>query len=239
MRAPAEPGGPQRRAAVRFAVLLAALAALGAALAITGPPSREDLTAFASGTGSAAPFVAVGGAAVLTLVMIPRTVLAFVGGLLFGTLAGGVYVLAGALLGASLAFAAGRLLGREFVGSIGTEADPADTRLRTRLRVRVARIDAWLGRRGILGVLAVRLLPIAPYGLMSYAFGTTATRYRDFLAGSFLGATPSSLAYAAIGAAALTASPAALAAGAAALGVLGLLGVAGASWARRRLGSPA
>ncbi|GIG60777.1 TVP38/TMEM64 family protein [Longispora fulva] len=201
---------------------------LGGLVALYGPPDAAAIDAYVSGSGRAAPLVAVAGSAVLTCAMVPRTVLAFVGGLLFGTLAGGLYVLVGALLGAAVAFGAGRVLGRDFVLA----------RSASRAEGRIARLDAWLGRRGVFGVLAVRLVPLAPYGLMSYAFGTTGTRFRDFLAGSALGATPTSLGYAAVGAAALTASPTALAVGAGALGLLMLAGTWAAGWARTRLGVP-
>ncbi|MGY0233541.1 TVP38/TMEM64 family protein [Longispora urticae] len=217
-----------RRPAARFVLLLAGLAVLGGLVALYGPPDVAAIDAFIAGSGRAAPLVAVLGSMVLTLAMVPRTVLAFVGGLLFGALPGGLYVLVGALLGASVGFAAGRLLGRDFVAA----------RTASREDGRLARLDAWLGRRGVFGVLAVRLVPLAPYGLMSYAFGTTGTRFRDFLAGSALGATPTSLGYAAVGAAALTASPTALAVGAGALGLLMLGGTWAAGWARTRLGAP-
>jgi uncharacterized membrane protein YdjX (TVP38/TMEM64 family) len=48
----------------------------------------------------------------------------------------------------------------------------------------------------------VRLLPIAPYGLVSYAYGSTAVSTRAYLFGTFIGAAPSAATYAGIGAAA-------------------------------------
>ena len=41
---------------------------------------------------------------------------------------------------------------------------------------RLHRLDGWLARRGLLAVVVVRLLPLAPFGLVGYAYGTTVRR---------------------------------------------------------------
>jgi uncharacterized membrane protein YdjX (TVP38/TMEM64 family) len=53
-------------------------------------------------------------------------------------------------------------------------------------------------------VLTLRLLPVAPFGLVSYAFGATGVRLRAYLAGTALGAVPSTVVYATLGAHALS-----------------------------------
>jgi uncharacterized membrane protein YdjX (TVP38/TMEM64 family) len=63
-------------------------------------------------------------------------------------------------------------------------------------------VDTWLRRRGLLSVLVVRMLPIAPYGLVSYAYGASGTRTHHYFGGTVIGALPSAVTYAAIGAAA-------------------------------------
>lgn len=209
-----------RRPAARFTLLVAG-AATAAALAALLVPDRDGLVAALDSAGGLNPFLAVLGTWVLILAMVPRTALAFVCGLLFGLGPGSGYVLAGALLGASTAFAVGRLLGREFVDGVLAREHPG---WRGALSARMARLDGWLGRHGVLGVVTVRFLPIAPYGLVSYAFGTSATRYRDFLLGSTAGVLPSTLGYAALGAAVL--GPSAVPVGAAVIGGLGLLSLA-------------
>ncbi|GAB3658258.1 hypothetical protein GCM10027589_18730 [Actinocorallia lasiicapitis] len=181
-----------RRSVARFGALVAgaASAALAAALLM---PDKEVIAKFVQEAGLFGPVIAVTGCALLTLALVPRTALAFLGGLLFGLGPGSAYVLVGALLGASASFAAGRLLGREFL----MERLKGSGRLTRRL----AKLDGWLGRHGVLGVIFVRLLPIAPYGLTSYAFGTSATGFRPYLVGSAIGAVPTTVGYAALGAA--------------------------------------
>ncbi|MEO3785421.1 VTT domain-containing protein [Actinocorallia sp. B10E7] len=186
-----------RRPAVRFALLVAGAAAAAVAAAFL-VPDRDGLAAAFVSAGELNPVLAVVATWVLILAMVPRTALAFVCGLLFGLGPGVGYALAGALLGASTAFAVGRFLGREFVDGVLSREHSG---WRGALAARMARLDRWLGHNGIIGVVAVRFLPIAPYGMVSYAFGTSATRYRDFLFGSAAGVLPSTLGYAALGAA--------------------------------------
>jgi hypothetical protein len=49
----------------------------------------------------------------------------------------------------------------------------------------------------------LRLLPIAPFGLVSYAFGATGVSFRAYLAGTSIGMLPSTVIYASLGASAL------------------------------------
>ncbi len=192
MSAPAVPrteahGGAPRRQLTRGVKLrAAALPLLVAALALAGwllPVHQLVDTARHIG-----PAVAVAAGAVLLLALVPRTLVSLACGALFGTALGAGCALLAAVAGAGAAFGIGRLLGREFV--------------QARARGRLARADSWLRRRGLLSVLVVRMLPIAPYGLVSYAYGASGTRTHHYFGGTALGAVPSAVTYAAIGAAA-------------------------------------
>nr|BFE75304.1 hypothetical protein GCM10020092_086050 [Actinoplanes digitatis] len=50
-------------------------------------------------------------------------------------------------------------------------------------------------------MLLVRFLPLAPYGLIGYAYGTTSVCRVRYLLGTTLAAVPSAVSYAVIGAA--------------------------------------
>jgi uncharacterized membrane protein YdjX (TVP38/TMEM64 family) len=162
------------------------VAALAGAVAALGVPKPGEAAAVVADLGSVAPAIAVAGCAVLVLGLFPRTVLSAAAGLVFGPWAGAGYVIAGATAGALVAFGVGRWLGRDFVAA----------------QARIRRIDGWLTRGGVLGVLTVRVLPIAPFGLVSYGFGISGVRLRAYLAGTVLGMLPSTLVYANLGAAA-------------------------------------
>ncbi|HEX6501200.1 MAG TPA: VTT domain-containing protein [Micromonosporaceae bacterium] len=170
--------------AMRFGALVVLVAAL-AAIMLTMGPSRHQMIAAVAGS-PLAPAVAVLGGAALAAALAPRTALAFVGGALFGAAHGGLYTVVGVTLGAALAFGVGRYLGRDFV---------ADG-----LRGRLAAIEASVTRRGMVAVVVARLIPLVPFGVSNYAFGTTAIRFPTFVAGTLLGAAPATFAYAALGA---------------------------------------
>ncbi len=179
-------GALRRTTAARAALL--PLLIIGLAVAGWQLPIRE-IVSQASRIG---PALAIAGGAVLMMALVPRTVVSLACGALFGTALGAGCALVAAVAGAGLAFAIGRALGRDFVAQ--------------RARGRLARADRWLRKRGLLSVLVVRMLPIAPYGLVSYAYGASGTRTHHYLGGTVLGALPSTVTYAAIGAAATAAS---------------------------------
>lgn len=52
---------------------------------------------------------------------------------------------------------------------------------------------------GLLYTLAIRLLPILPYGLVNFASGLTSIRFRDYLVGTILGTVPGVLPFVTIG----------------------------------------
>lgn len=129
---------------------------------------------------------AVLGGALLLVALVPRTFITLASGAIFGALEGAAYALGAALLAAALGFTVGRLLGRDFVAE--------------RVRGRLARLDGWFARQSVLGVITVRLLPIAGFGLVSYGYGTTGARVLPFLAGSVIASAPTAFGYAAVGA---------------------------------------
>ncbi|MEV4541025.1 Uncharacterized membrane protein YdjX, TVP38/TMEM64 family, SNARE-associated domain [Micromonospora echinaurantiaca] len=173
--------------AVRFLLLLLLLAGFGVLLLVAPRPDVAELPRLADRLGTAAPVAAILGGALLLVALVPRTFITLAAGAIFGPLEGAGYALCAALLAAALGFAVGRLLGREFVAE--------------RVRGRLARLDHWFARQSVLGVVTVRLLPIAGFGLVSYGYGTTGARVLPFLAGSVLASTPTAFGYAAVGAA--------------------------------------
>ena len=148
-------------------------------------PSAAALRRMIEETGWAAPAVFVGLYAVVTLAPVPKNVLSALGGLLFGLLPGVLLVLAAALVGASVAFALGRGLGRDSVERLTS--------------TRVHEVDALLARRGLVAVVAVRLVPVVPFTAINYAAGLTGVRTRDYLLGTAVGIVPGTVAYVTLG----------------------------------------
>ncbi|MGB3829147.1 MAG: VTT domain-containing protein [Ornithinimicrobium sp.] len=183
---PAQKPRPSGRVAwLRLLVLVAILVAAGVIAAVVGLPTVEQIQAYVAGAGPAAPVVFVLIYAMATLLPLPKNVFAALAGVMFGLVLGVVVVFLAALLGAAAAFALSRVLGRDAVERI--------------TGARVARVDALLNRRGILAVIAVRLVPILPFTVINYSAGLTSVRTRDYAIGTAVGIIPGTFSFVALG----------------------------------------
>lgn len=124
--------------------------------------------------------------ALATLMPVPKAVFSLASGAIFGVTLGLLATMTGAVLGASAAFASTRLLGRNVVDRYGGH--------------RVGWLDATFARRGILAVIALRLVPVVPFTAMNYAAGLTSVRWRDYVLGTVVGIAPSAGVYTVLGA---------------------------------------
>lgn len=122
-----------------------------------------------------------------SLVFIPRTLLAIVAGLLFGTGWGIVWAELGSVAGA----AAGFLLAR-YVSS-GLIDFQRSSRVRSVLE--------WVERGGWRAVALLRLIPIMPHSVGNYGLGLTTLPLGAYAFGSLIGQLPMTIAYVELGAA--------------------------------------
>jgi len=172
-----------RHRLVRFGILAAVVAALGVAAAVLPLQAIAD-SVVAFGPAAAVAIAVVGG--LLLSVLVPRTAITLACGALLGPATGAATALAAAVIAAVATYYAGRWAGR---GALGARAG------------KLERLDGWLNRRGLAAVLLVRFLPLAPFGLIGYAYGTTSVCRKRYLLGTTLAAVPSAVSYAVIGAA--------------------------------------
>lgn len=174
----------RRRAAARLASLGVLIAAAFVAVTVAGI-GPADVRGWVREAGALGPllFVLAGGA--LGLALFPGQVTATAAGALFGAVAGTPI----ALLAALLAAAGSLLLARR----IGADA------LLALLSPRARRRRAWVAEHGFGAVLASRLVPGVPSGLVNYLAGVAGIGMRAFLAAVALGALPKTIAYVALG----------------------------------------
>lgn len=128
-----------------------------------------------------APFIIVGSFVVGGLVVAPVTVLITATVLVFGPLHGFMYSFIGMTLSALVTFGLGRVMGRQLV---------------ERWSSRLYRLSRNLATKGVLAVVAVRVIPVAPFTVVNMIAGATHIRTRDFLLGTVLGELPGLLAIA-------------------------------------------
>jgi uncharacterized membrane protein YdjX (TVP38/TMEM64 family) len=125
---------------------------------------------------AAAPLWILGAYVVASVTAIPITLLIVATALVFGPVAAFVYALCGSLAGAAVGFVLGQTLGRQTIRRIAG--------------ARLNRLSRRLGQSGVLAVLAVRVIPVAPFTVVNLVAGASHIRLRDFLIGTMLGMTP-------------------------------------------------
>ncbi|BET10094.1 hypothetical protein THI4931_11360 [Pandoraea sputorum] len=119
-----------------------------------------------------------------TLIMVPVTVLIIVTVVVFGPFAGAAYALAGTSLGAAAGYGVGRTLGRDAVQRFGGE--------------RLNALSRQIGHHGLLAMVVLRLMPIAPFTLVNLVVGASRIRLRDCMLGTVIGMLPGILIAAAL-----------------------------------------
>ena len=126
------------------------------------------------------PVAAVCGFALALVVAIPLVFLTLVALVAYGPVAGFACTMSGALLGAACSYGIGLFLGREVLQRLGGE--------------RVNRLSRRLARRGVLAVIVVRMVPVAPFAVVNMVAGASHIRLRDLVLGTAIGITPGTLA---------------------------------------------
>ncbi len=182
---PPEQGRPALGRLLAAGVVLAALLALAAAWRWTPLGQWLDFETLAGiaealKRSPAAPLAVLGAYVVAGLLVMPVTLMIAVTVLVFGPWLGLAYALAGSLLSAAVTYGLGRALGRRAVRQLAGSA--------------LNRLSRRLGQRGLLTMVAVRLLPVAPFTVVNMVAGASHIGARDFLLGTLLGMAPGTIA---------------------------------------------
>jgi phosphatidylserine/phosphatidylglycerophosphate/cardiolipin synthase-like enzyme/uncharacterized membrane protein YdjX (TVP38/TMEM64 family) len=127
-------------------------------------------------SGPIALLMTVGGFLIGGVLVMPVMVLIAVTILAFGPWWGFWYALSGMTASALLTFGIGRLLGRRLMDHLSGSW--------------VHRISRTLAKKGILTVVTLRMLPVAPFSILNAVAGASHIRTRDFFLGTVLGELP-------------------------------------------------
>ena len=165
------------------ALVLVALVAL--AIANRERVDAATLEQWVSGAGAAAPILFMLVYAAGAVLFLPGSVLTLAGGALFGPVMGTVYNLAGATLGATLAFLVARYLASDWV------ARKSGGRLK--------QLIEGVEHEGWRFVAFTRLVPLFPFTLLNYALGLTRIRLSHYVIATFVFMLPGALAYTYLG----------------------------------------
>lgn len=170
--------------------LLIALVALAIAWKSTGladyadPRKLQELLAV-DAHSALAPLMVVGGFVLAGFVAFPVIILIFVTAALFGPWLGMAYAAAGVAASACFFYGVGKWVGSE--------------QLRRLVGSRWPRVSQWLQRRGLLAVVALRVLPTLPFTLVNLAIGASGIGFVDFALGTLIGMGPGLVAMSFVG----------------------------------------
>lgn len=178
---PNEARKPLPRRLIGLGMLAIALALLAVAWRWT--PLREwvnlgSLVAYARSLDALplTPLAVVASYVAAGLLMVPVMLLIAVTGIVFGPWYGALYAVAGSLLSALVTYGIGHWLGRDAVRGL--------------LGARINRLSQRIAQRGILAMMVIRMLPVAPFSIVNIVAGASHIKLRDYLVGTWLGMMP-------------------------------------------------
>ena len=125
--------------------------------------------------------------AVCVVFFIPATILTLGAGAIFGLVTGTLVVIAGATLGATLAFLLARTVLRKRVEKMAAR------------NPKFRALDEAIAREGTKIVFLVRLSVLFPFTWINYVFGLTGVRFRTYLWTTLVGIAPATFAFVYIG----------------------------------------
>jgi uncharacterized membrane protein YdjX (TVP38/TMEM64 family) len=159
-------------------VLLLGLAAAWRWTPLQDLLSPERISGYLSSVGSieGRAVIAIGGFIIASLAMVPVTLLAVIGGVVFDGWQAFAYVMIGALGASAIGFLGGRLLGRDIVERWSGSG--------------IEQLSKRLAKRGTVAVAILRLVPIAPFAIFNLVAGSSHLGVRQFMVGSLFGLLP-------------------------------------------------
>ena len=130
----------------------------------------------------ATPLLVILGIALAGSLAVPLTLLVVATVLAFGSLAGFFYSLVGAELSALLIYAVGQGMGRDLIRRYAGQ--------------RLNSVSKQLSKRGVLTIVTLRIVPVAPFVVINLVAGASHISFRDFALGTLVGLLPGLIAIA-------------------------------------------
>ena len=127
-------------------------------------------------SSSFTPLIVITAFVVGGLMMMPVTAMIIVSVLIFGPVLGFSYALIGSATSALSGYGLGSLLGRNVVRQLAGK--------------RINQVSRQMAKRGLLTMLVVRIVPVAPFTIINLVAGASHIRFRDFVLGTLFGMTP-------------------------------------------------
>jgi phospholipase D1/2 len=139
-------------------------------------PETLKVTAQAIESYPLTPLIVVAVFSIAGLLAFPVTLLIVTAALTFGPVWGSLYSLIGSVLSALLGYGVGHYLGRNSVQKLAGSS--------------LNKLSRRLAHHGMLAVVTVRIIPVAPFAVINLVAGASHIKTRDFILGTVLGMLP-------------------------------------------------
>ena len=146
-----------------------------------------EFQAYVRGAGAIGYLAYIGVYAICVVFFVPATILTLGAGAIFGLAGGTLVVIAGATLGATLAFLLARTVLRERVERMAAR------------HPKFRALDEAITREGTKIVFLVRLSVLFPFTWINYVLGLTGVRLRTYIWTTLVGIAPATFAFVYIG----------------------------------------
>jgi len=184
MTATASPSSPQANTRLRIAFVVGFLAIAGAlALLWSFTPLRDvasvdALSAWAQELENmrSAPLIVLAVYVVGGLILLPVSLTIAVTGLVFGAWPGLLYALVGTGASALATYGVGAAIGHTRLARLGGK--------------RIDTLSRTAARNGLRSVIAIRVVPAAPFAVINAILGASHVSLRDYLLGTLIGMSP-------------------------------------------------
>lgn len=175
--------GAEKKGLARWAIFLGLIvAAIALRISNVMELDPSNLQSTIQGYGAWAPLVFMAIYSIAPSLFLPGLPLTLAGGILFGPFWGVVYSLAGATMGACLAFLVSRYLAREWV-----EEKLSSSKWQ--------QLEGKVEAHGWKVVAFTRLIPLFPFNLLNYAFGLTPIGFWAYAMTTLICMAPGCIAY--------------------------------------------
>jgi len=173
------------RNALKAAIVLF-IAAVVAALYFT--PARQYMTREHIGEGVSlmrglwyGPVVLVLAYAIGCIFALPASLFIIAAGVVWGWKLGGLYAMAGGMLGAVISYFVGRFLGEGLLEKFGSAG---------------RMVERQVSSAGLKTMIIVRLIPGPPFAVWNYGAGVARVKFSDYFLGTLLGTFPAHMIFA-------------------------------------------
>lgn len=136
----------------------------------------QNMKAFIDSYGIFSPIVYIILFTFVPLTLFPDSILAIAGGMCFGMIGGFIYTMIGAILGGTLSFFLAKTLGHKV--------------LKKFIKKDLSNLENAIKAKGFLLVFVLRLIPLFPFDIISYAAGFSGVKFKDFALATISGIIP-------------------------------------------------